>query len=298
MNASPARLHAVRTVVLWGFAVVWFAEMTLWGLRPLSDRWSAFWEVPVPGDPSLATALYLTHAIEAAGKGALGILAVSALRSRSPFVRAALFVPMALVPPLNLAFPFRAQGFPLGPTLCGATLSVILWETFFLFKDRSAQPVPSGGAAPASRAPASAWLERGWFAANALLQTLVAGFFILAPATAVRGALPCFAGPADAARAVPWVLTIPGMTVGTHLAAVATATWIGTVYARRNASVRRAVAAANTLLFALLCALPLVQLAQHAGVDCTLSSPLLYAVPFLAGWIVYAARSLEAPCRP
>lgn len=298
MNASPARLHAMRTVVLWGFAVVWFAEMTLWGIRPLADLWTRVWAMPVPGDPSLATALYLTHAIEAAAKGALGVLAVYALRSGSPLVRTLLFVPMALVPPLNLAFPFRAQGFSLVPTLIGATLSVILWETFFLLKDRSAEPVAPGADAPASRESTSGWLERGWWSANALLMTLVAGFFIRVPATAVRLALPCLAGPVDAAPVLPGALTIAGMTVGTHLAAVATATWIGAQYVRRNTTVLRAVAAANTLLFALLCALPLVQLARHAGTDCALSSPLLYAVPLLAGWSVYAARALEAPCRP
>lgn len=291
MNALPARLSAMRTVVLAGFAVVWFTEMTLWGLRPLSELWTGFWEMPSPGDPQLATALYLTHAIEAAGKGALGVLAVYALRSRSALVRTALFIPMALVPPLNLAFPFRTQGFPLVPTLIGATLSVILCETLFLFKDRSAQRGPSDKVDPESRAAEPGWLERGWFAANAVLLTLAAGLFVLAPDTAVRLALPCFAVPFGIVRTDPGVLTIAGMTVGTHLAAVATATWIGAAYARRNVTVRRAVAAANTLLAVAMCALPLVHLARYAGAHCALASPLLYAVPLLAGWLVYAAFS-------
>ena len=81
------------------------------------------------------------------------------------------------------------------------------------------------------------------------------------------------------------------MVVGTHLTAVATATWIGTAWSRSNATVRQAVAAANTLHAALLCMLPLPQIALEAGTRCATSSLLIYSIPLLAGWLIYGALS-------
>jgi hypothetical protein len=288
VTSSPARLSRARTFLLWALAVVWFAEMALWGLRPLSEIWTRFWGMLAPDDPQQATGLYLTHAFEAAAKGALGVLAVYALRSRTPFVRSALFVPMALVPPLNVAFQFRAQGFPLRPTLIGATLSVILWETFFLLKDR-AGPSQMTGVVARTRLSVSDSLHHVWFAANAIVLTIISVLFLFTPDTGLRLAFPCFSGVLDAARTVPSGLELTGMAVGTHLTALATATWIAAVYSRTNATVRQAVAAANTLHAALLCMLPLSQLAREAGRGCATSSLLIYSIPLLAGWLVYAA---------
>jgi hypothetical protein len=284
MTSSSGRLHLGRTFILWALAVVWFTEMTLSGVRPLTETWTQFWEYLAPDDPRL----YLTYAVLAAAKGALGVLAVYALRSRSPFVRSALFVPMALVPPLKVAFPFRSQGFLLRPTLIGATLSVILWQTFFLLKD-GAEPSTQAVSA-AVRPRLSRWdaFQYVWFAANAIVLTLAAAQFLFAPDFGVRLAFPCVSGSGDA---VPSGLTLTGMVVGTHLTAVATATWIGTAYSRSNATVRQAVAAANTLHAALLCVLPLAQLALEAGTRCATSSLLIYSIPLLAGWLAYAALS-------
>ena len=287
MTSSPERLNRARTFILWSLAVVWFAEMALWGLRPLSESWTRFWGMLAPDDPRLATGLYLTHAFEAAAKGALGVLAVYALRSRTSFVRSALFVPMALVPPLNVVFQLRAQGFPLRTTLIGAALSVILWETFFLLKDR-APPSLTIDAAARSRRSVSDSLQYVWFAAIAIALTIVAALFLVAPETGLRLAFPCVL---DAARAVPSSLLLAGMAVGTHLTALATATWIATAYSRTNATVRRAVAAANTLHAALLGMLVLPQLAREGGRRCATSSLLIYSIPLLGGWLVFAALS-------
>ena len=285
MTSSPAHLSRARTFLLWALAVVWFTEMTLSAVRPLMETWTQFWEYLAPDDPRL----YLTNAVLAAAKGALGVLAVYALRSRNPFVRSALFVPMALVPPLNVVFPFRAQGFLLRPTMIGATLSVILWQTFFLFHDREEQPRRSIDAAAArSRLSLYDVMRYFWFATNAVVLSVAATLFLVAPDFGVRLAFPCLSGSGDA---VPPGLRLTGMVVGTHLTAVAIATWIGTVYSRSNAMVCRAVAAANTLHSALLCMLPVAQLALEAGKRCTLSSPLIYSFPLLAGWLVYAALS-------
>ncbi len=48
MKSSPARLNRARTFILWALAVVWFAEMALWGLRPLSEMWTRFWGSSLP----------------------------------------------------------------------------------------------------------------------------------------------------------------------------------------------------------------------------------------------------------
>lgn len=282
MTLAPPRLSRARTVVLWGLAVVWFAEMMLSGVRPLTEKWTQFWEYLAPDDPRL----YLTYAVLAAAKAALGVLALYALRSRSPFVRSALFIPMALVPPLNVAFPFQAQGFLLRPTLIGATLSVILWQTFFLFRD---------DATPSSRMPSTAAGSRltrwqaanyAWFAVNATILTFAAALFLFAPEVGVRLAFPCLSGSGDT---YPPGLALLGMVVGTHLTAVATATWIGTVFSRSNATVRLAVATSSTTHTALLCTLPLAQLAREAGTRCATSSLLIYSIPLLLGWLTYGA---------
>lgn len=282
MTSSPPRLHKARTVVLWGLAVVWFAEMALSAVRPLTEKWTQFWEYVAPDDPRL----YLTYAILAAAKGALCVLAVYALRSRSPFVRSVLFIPMALVPPLNVIFPFQAQGFLLRPTLIGATLSVILWQTFFLLRDDVERSIPrlsTSGRSRASRWPVAQYV---WFAANAVVLTVAGALFLFAPAEGVRLAFPCVSGSGDT---YPSGLRLVGMVVGTHLTAVATATWLGTYYSRSNTTVRQAVAAANTLHAFVLCALPLAQLTLAAGRACAASSLLVYSIPLLGGWLAYLA---------
>lgn len=289
MTSRPP-LNRARTTVLAVLAVVWFGEMVLWGIRPLAELWARLWGL-LAMDPREATALYLAHTIEAAAKGALGVLAVFALRSRTPFTRSALLAAMALVPPLNVAFPFRAQGWPLRPTLIGATISVVLWETFVLFRDPAERPRRPARLAPRSGATLAGAVRRGWFAANAIVLTLAGACFLFAPSAGLRLTLPCVVGPP---ASVPSAQTLAGMAVGTHLTALAVATWIGTIWWRRHTAVRRAVASANAVHAALLCALPGVQLARSAGITCASSSLLVYAIPLLAGWLAYAALSPRA----
>lgn len=288
MTTSPARPNRARTVVLWGLLVVWLVEGMLSSVRPLTEWWTQFWEYLAPDDARL----YLMHGILAAAKGTLAVLAVFALRSRRPFARSALYVPMALVPPLNIVFPFRAQGFLLRPTLIGATLSVIVWQTFFMFKE---------GAEPSSRALSTAGrsrvsprdlLQYFWFAANATALTLAAALFLFSPGAGVRLAFPCLS---QSSGTVPSGVVLLGMVAGTHLTAVAAATWLGTFYARSNGTIRQAVAAANTLHAGLLCVLPLLQLAREGGRVCASSSLLMYSIPLFAGWLVYVTLSHRSP---
>ena len=126
------QLSKVRTFLFGALAFVWFAEMVQWGFLASTGGWQNIWKDIAP---QLTTALLITHAIRAAAKGALGVMAVFGLRSKSPTVRTALFISMSLVPPLNIIFPHRADGFPLGTTAVAAVFSAILWISFFLFKE-------------------------------------------------------------------------------------------------------------------------------------------------------------------
>jgi len=134
------QLNRIRTFLFGALAFVWFGEMALWGFQSFSEVWTNVWKMTPPENPQLATALSLTHAFEAPLKGALGVLAVFGLRSKNPSARTALFLSMALVPPLNLAFQFREQGYPLGSTVVATVFSTILWGSFFLFREPVQQP--------------------------------------------------------------------------------------------------------------------------------------------------------------
>ncbi len=287
MSASAPRLSRTRNFLFWAFAVIWFGEMALWGVRPLSEMWTRVWQIAPPADPQLATAFYLTHAFEAAAKGALGVLAVYGLRSRDSTVRSTLFVSMALVPPLNLAFPFRAEGYPARATAIATIFTLILWGAFFLSRDRAGEPGRPIDA-PAALLPLR-WqsVRQTWFAVNAVLLTLAAAPFLLAPERGLALAFPCLFGLPVTTQGAPSGVTLTGMNVGTHLLAVATATWIATVYARRHGTLGRAVAAASTVHAGLLCAVPFAQLALNAGRECATSSLLVYSVPLFAGWLLY-----------
>jgi len=283
--------------VLFGaFVFVWFGEMVLWGFQPVAEVWTAFWKMVPSENAQLATALYITHAVEAPLKGALGVLAVFGLRSRNPSVRTALFVPMALVPPLNIVFQFRAQGFPLRSMAVATVLSVILWAAFFLSREAAQPPpeqaTPGHGPLPASRREVLRYL---WFGLNAAALTLLAVLFLFGPRTALRFIIPCWSSLLDAHEGELASLTVSNLGVGTHLLALATAGWIATAYSRDSPALRQAVAAASALNAGLMCLLPLRRIILEAGGTCATSSILLLFVPLLAGWALYAAFLYSVP---
>lgn len=283
-------LSGARTFVLWGLAIVWFSEMVLWGLRSLSEGWGArVWDVAVPADPQLATALHIARTLHAPDKAALGVLAVFAIRSKDPFVRTALYVSMSLVPPLNVAFLFRAQGFPLQPTAIGTVLSIILWGSFILFREH-ADHTPSTGAS-SGQVPIARWeiVRYGWFALNATILTVIALGFLFAPRGALNVMLPCSGSLLRAHEGQLEGLTYSATAVGTHVFALATATWIATVHGRRNRILPQAVTVAMTVHAALMCALPLTQIIRNVGAPCATSSTVFLSVPLLVGWLTYAA---------
>ena len=79
-----------------------------------------------PDNPTLAAALYVTHAFEAPLKAGLLVLALFGLLSGKPSVRTPLFVSRCLVPPINIAFHFRAQS----PILLPFVLLLVGWVAY------------------------------------------------------------------------------------------------------------------------------------------------------------------------
>jgi len=266
---------------------VWFSEMTLWGFQALAKVWTNTWII-ASDDAKLAMALYITHSVHSPSKGALGVMAVYGLLSKNPFARAVLFASMALVPPLNLAFPFRAQGFPLTWVVVPVTLSLILWGSYLVFWEpvRETKPVKAGRTRPT---PASSWgrVQFFWFAANSAFLTLLASLFLFWPSTALQLTQPCFSG---------WLGTDPGqvpelvqsgMATGTHLLALSVASWIATVTCRSQPALRRGVALASTAHAGLFAVFPLRQLVTELGTSCATSSLLIVFVPLFVVWVIY-----------
>ncbi len=289
----PARrLSKIRTFLFGALAFVWFSEMVLWGFPSIAKMWSNVWNLIASQDPQLATAHHVTHAIEAAAKGALGVLAVFGLRSRNPATRSVLFVSMALVPPLNIAFQFRLQGFPPGSVAVATAFSLILWGSFFAFPEPSSQPEQHTTGRSRLLAP-SRWeiVQYLWFAANSVALTLTAFSFLFNPRTALSSVFPFFPTLLRTDEGGISSLVLVSMAVGSHLLALATATWIATVYSARNPSLHNAVTVANTVHAALLCVFALRQIVMEVGADRATSSLLVLSVPLLVGWVLYAGVS-------
>jgi hypothetical protein len=291
MTFFPPHLSRVRTVLFCGLTAVWVSEMTFLGVPALSKVWSYLWQVPVPQDPQLAAALSAAWAVGAPEKGALGVMAILALRSQNAFVRTALFVGMALVPPLNIAFPFREQGFLFGPMAVATTLSTILWGGFFLFRE------PDGQAAElrAAVSSPSRWetLQSAWFVFYSTVLTLLALLFLFWPRTAFDLALPCASSLLRTdGRELPGLLN-PTLGAGTHLLAVAIAFWIGTVKRLRSPTLQRALTLAGTAHAGLFLVFPLPQIVRAYGLECATSSILIAFVPLFVAWVLFAAFSLR-----
>jgi hypothetical protein len=283
-TSSAPQLSRVRTFLFGALALVWLGEGLFTGVQPFAEVWTRLWKMFPPDNPQLAATLYSTHAFEAPLKAALLVLALFGLRSRNPAARTALFVSMALVPPINIAFHFRAQGFPLGSVAVATTLSAILWGSFLLIRE-PALPVEAGKPSP--------WdvVQYGWFALNATVLTLLALLFLFAPRTALYWEFPCRSEVFDAHPGELASLLVSTLAAGSHLTALATATWIAAAQGRTNATLRHAVTLASIASTALICVLPLRQVVLHDGWHCATSPILLPFVPLLVGWVLYAAVS-------
>jgi hypothetical protein len=281
LSAPP--LSRARTVLFGGLALVWFGEMLFTGVQPFAETWTRFWKMYAPDNPQLAAALYITHAFEAPLKAALLVLALFGLRSRNPSARTALFVSMSLVPPINIAFHFRAQGFPLSSMTIATVLSSILWVSFLLIRE------PAQHAE--RRETTEPWdiFRYAWFALSATVLTVLASLFLFAPNTVLYWEFPCLSDVFDAHQGELASLSVSTLAAGSHLTALATATWFATAHSRSNRTLRQAITLASIAYTGLVCLLPLRQIVSHAGWNCSTSPVLIPFVPLLVGWVMYAA---------
>lgn len=278
--STVPQLSKVRTFLFGALAFMWFGEMVQWGFLASTGGWQNIWNEVAP---QLTTALLITHAIRAAAKGALGVMAVFGMRSKNPATRTALFVSMSLVPPLNILFPCRADGFPLGTTAVAAIFSLILWTSFFLFKE-PAQQSRDFVQSPSSRET----IKYIWFAVNSTVLTLVSLFFLSAPRTALDFIFPSLSGLLRTYEAGLSSMTSSNLSSGTHLLALAIASWAAVVIGRSNPSLRQAMAAASIVHAGLICLLPLRRVILEVDGNSAASSILFAFVPLLVGWVLYA----------
>jgi hypothetical protein len=280
---STAPLSRVRTVLFGGLALVWFGEMLLTGVQPFAETWTRFWKMYPPDNRQLAAALYITHAFEAPLKAALLVLALFGLLSTNASARTALFVSMSLVPPINIAFHFRAQGFPVSSMTIATVLSSILWVSFVLFREPAQH-------AEASEATGSWEIFRpAWFALSASVLSVLALLFLFTPNTVLYWEFPCLSDVFDAHQGELASLSVSTLAAGSHLTALATATWFATAHSRSNRTLRQAMTLASIAYAGLVCVLPLRQIISHAGWNCSTSPVLIPFVALLVGWLTYAA---------
>jgi len=288
-ESSAPQLSRVRTFLFGALAFVWFAEMVQWGFLASCGGWQNLWKDFPSEAPQLATVLLITHAIRAAAKGALGVMAVFGLRSKNPAARTALFGSMALVPPLNIVFPCRADGFPLGTTAVATIFSTILWASFFLFREPAQQQEPGGSV----QLPPSRWetAQYIWFAVNSTALTLIAFLFLSAPRTALDFIFPSLSSLLHTYEAGLSSMISSNLSSGTHLLALAIASWVATLYCRRYPTLRQAMTVASTVHAGLLCFLSLRRIILEIGGSSATSSILVAFVPLLIGWVLYVAFS-------
>jgi len=285
-QSTTPQLSKVRTFLFGALAFMWFAEMVQWGFLASTGGWQNVWKDIAP---QLTTALLVTHAIRAAAKGALGVMAIFGLRSKNPVTRTVLFVSMSLVPPLNILFPCRADGFPLGTTAVAAIFSAILWTSFFIFKE----PIQRTGASDSSATPSSRWesVQHTWFAVNSAALTLMALFFLSAPRIALDFIFPSLSDLFHSYETGLASMTSSNLSSGTHLLALAIASWIATVNSRSNPALRQAMTVASVVHAGLICLLPLRRVILEIGGGSATSSILIAFAPLFVGWLFYAALS-------
>lgn len=291
MKIFDPQLSRVRTVLFGGMVLVWFTETLFLGFPSLNEIWSDLWQVAAPQNRQLATALHVIWATGAPSKAALFVMAVFGLVSKNRTTRTALFVSMALVPPLNIAFPFRQQGFLPGPMTVATTLSTILWVSFFVFPERAPRRERAQASLRRSPPSASEIAQYAWFAAYSTVLTLLAALLLFRPGTALGLVLPCSSGLPVANDETVSSLLHTSLASGTHMLAVSIGFWLGTWHCRDNAALRKALTVAGVVHSGLFFVFPLWQIARGFGTDCATSSILMGFAPLFMGWVLYAALS-------
>jgi len=286
------KLSRVRTFLFGALAFVWLSEMIFLGFPSLAKVHSHMWQVPIPENPQLETALYIAWALSAPVKGALFVMAIIGLMSKNPATRAVLFASMSLIPLLNIAFPFRQQGFLFGPVAVATAFSIILWGSFFFIRERIQQPEQSrtGGSA---QLPPSRWeiFQYVWFAGSSAFLTLTAFLFLFETRTTLNFIFPCLSALMNANEGGLSSPIHSTMAAGTHVLALSIASWIATVRCRSNRTLRNAMTIASIVFAVLIFVFPLRQLMTSFEENGTTPSALIPFTLLLAGWFIYAALS-------
>lgn len=284
-----SQLSKVRTFLFWCLAVVWFCEMLFLGVPFFNRVWIELWQVAPPQDSQLATASLITGMVGAPVKGAFFVMAIWGIRSTNPSTRTALFVSMSLVPPFNVAMPFRYQGFVLGPVLVGSILSAILWVSFFLFREPYRQPEQKVKESISQLSSSGRKiLQYILFAITSIAITVLAFLFLLFPKTAMALSFPCMPNLLDSSQADLSGMIYHSMASGTHLLALSIGSWIATVNCRRNPSLRHAMTITITVFIALFFIFPIRQMIAAFGINCIASSIIYGFALLFAGWLIYA----------
>lgn len=293
-KSSTPTLSKVRTFLFLVLAIDWFGETLFLGVPSLSSMWANLWHVPIPENPPLAAALSITQAMEASAKAAFFVMAVFGLRSRNPITRTVLFASMALVPPLNIAFPLRQLGFLAGPLAVATTLSIILWGSLFLFRERDQTQQHFPGEESA-QSPPSRWecIRYIWLSGYSVALTLMAALFLFWPKTGLNLVFPWLTGLFALDDEALSSLTVAILPVGTQLLALAIGSWIATVNSRSNPTLRKAMIMANTVHAGLFTVLPLLQITLNFGAAYAASSILTSFVPLFACWVLYGLYSYK-----
>jgi hypothetical protein len=123
----------------------------------------------------------------------------------------------------------------------------------------------------------------------ATVLTVLASLFLFAPNTVLDWEFPCLSDVFDAHRGELASLSVSTLAAGSHLTALATATWLATAHSQSNRTLRQAITLASIAYAGLVCLLPLRQIVSHPGWNCSTSPVLIPFVPLLVGWVMYAA---------
>jgi hypothetical protein len=284
-----SQLSKVRTFLFWCLALVWFSEMLFLGVPFFNRIWVELWQVAPPQDSELATASLLTGMAGAPVKGAFFVMAVWGIRSTNPSTRTALFVSMSLVPPFNVAMPFRYQGFVLGPVLVGSILSAILWLSFFLFREPYRQPEQKIKENP-GQLSSSGWeiFQYILFAISSIAITVLALLFLFFPKTALTLGFPCIPNLLNSSPTDLSGMIYHSMASGTHLLALSIGLWIATLNCRRNPSLRQAMTITMIVFTALFFIFPIRQMIAAFGINRIPTSILIGFAFLFVGWLICA----------
>jgi len=128
-----------------------------------------------------------------------------------------------------------------------------------------------------------------WFALSATVLAVLALLFLFAPNTVLYWEFPCLSDVFDAHQGELASLRVSTLAAGSHLTALATASWFAMAQRQSNRTLRQAMTVASIAYAGLVCLLPLRQIVSHAGWNCSTSPVLIPFVPLLAGWVIYAA---------